>query len=352
MPSLSTASQQVKPNQAGPYTVLADADGDRPAWLAARRGIITAGEVPYILGMYGAGRRLRLWYDKAGWTERESADDFEGAQMGHRLEPLNAELFAERTGRCVTRVQKLLRSTRYPWLGATLDYAQLASSGALPGFQRAFLGDASDGRAGTQPPVPLELKSSGAKHNWPESESDVRYPDIEFVGEPSLRFQAQLQAQLLVYGADWGSLSALLGSPYMHHRYRDFPLHPNLCDLILTRTQAFAESLTRGVPPEPDDCPLTLSTIKEAALRRLQAATVRRLPVEAVAWSSELGRARAEQRDAERRVRLYESALLTAMGGAERARLPDGSTYTLQRSQRRGYSVAPAIVVSLKKEEP
>ena len=311
--------------------MLGSADEDRAAWLKARKGLITAGEVPYVLGMYGAGQRLRLWYEKAGMVERETVDDFEGAQMGHRLEPLNAELFAERTGRDVARRQQLIRSRKYPWLGATLDYTQHVNPSDKAG-------------------CPVELKSSGAKHNWPESDNDVRYPDIEFVGEPSLRYQAQLQTQLVVFDADWGSLSALLGSPYMHHRWRDFERHASFCDLILRRTERFWDSIRRGVPPEADDSVLTLRTLKEAA-QRAAPGSRRMLPVEALTWSAELDRARAEQIDAERRIRLYESALLTAMGDAERADLPDGTAYLLTRTPRKGYRVKPSVSISLKKVE-
>lgn len=330
MHTLPTAHAQVKP-PGGAWTVIGDPEADREAWLAARRTVITAGEVPYVLGMYGPSARVRLWYDKAGWTERESADDFEGAQMGHRLEAVNAEIFSEKTGRRVRRVQKLLQSTRYSWLGATLDYEQWPTR--------------------RDSPVPLELKSTGAGHNWPETENDVRYPDIEFVGEPSLRWQAQLQAQLLVTGAAWGSLSGLIGSPYFHHRHRDFPIHSRFCDMILQKTRAFHESLQSGIPPKPDDSEGTLTTLKEAARRRLLEGSTRALPIEASAWADELERARRDQAEAARRTRLFESSLLTVIGDAERGVLTDGRVYLIKRTPRRAYSVAASTVVSLKRED-
>lgn len=328
MHTLPTDPQQVKAPEPA-YIVLANADADRPGWLEARKALITAGEVPYVLGMYGAGQRLRLWYEKAGIVDRETADDFEGAQMGHRLEPLNAELFAERTGREIMRRQQLIQSVQYPWLGATLDYTQHVNPQDKNG-------------------CPIELKSSGAKHNWPESDADVRFPDIEFVGEPSLRYQAQLQAQLLCFGAPWGSLSAVIGTPYMHHRWRDFELHAGFCRLIVQRTRAFWESLQRRTPPEPDDSPTTLATLKEAAARA-ERGRRRALPVQALQWSAELDRAKTDERDAARRVRLYESTLLTALGDAERGDLPDGRAYQIVRTSRKGYRVAPSISISLKK---
>lgn len=309
------------------YTVIADADADRAGWLEARRTVITAGEVPVILGMYGTSRRIRYWYDKAQLTERDNLDDFEGAQMGHRLEPLNAEIFAEKTGRRLVRQQKLLRSVRYPWLGATLDYTQ-------------YVGDDVG--------APLELKSSGQKHNWPDSEADIMWPDVEFVGEPSLRYQAQLQAQLLVYGVDWGSLSVLLGTPYMHHRWRDFLLHPRFSQMILDQTGAFFASLERGIPPEPDDSDLVRATLKERALRA-QAGLSCRLPAAAAGWDERLVAARAAKIESEKEINHLESLILTAMGDAERGILPNGDEYVVNRSARKGYTVAPTTVVTLRR---
>jgi putative phage-type endonuclease len=329
MPTVSTDSQQVKRPEPV-YTVLAHADIDRPAWLEARKGLITAGEVPYVLGMYGDGARLRLWYEKAGFVERETADDFEGAQMGHRLEPLNAELFAERTGRELVRRQQLIQSKSYPWLGATLDYTQHVNPADKAG-------------------CPVELKSTGTRRNWPESEADIRFPDVEFVGEPSLRYQAQLQAQLICFGASWGSISVVLGSPFMHHRFGDFERHERFCSMILARTRAFWDSLQRGIPPEPDGSATAQRTLREAAARRAEAGKRRRLPKEALSWADELERARTEQRDAARRERLYEGAILTAMGAAERGDLSDGRAYQLVRTSRKGYKVAPSIAISLRK---
>jgi predicted phage-related endonuclease len=324
MHKLATASPQVN----SPYVVIGDADADRAAWLEARRGLITAGEVPLILGMYGPSRRIRYWYDKAELTQRESLDDFEGAQMGHRLEPLNAELFTEKTRRKLRREQKLLQSTRYPWLGATLDYTQYVND--------------------TDPGVPVELKSSGKKHNWPETEADIEYPEVEFVGEPSLRYQAQLQAQLVVYGADWGSVSVLLGTPYMHHRWRDFPLHSSFSTLIIEKSYAFWQSIQRGDPPEPDDSDLVRSTLKERALQAHAGGSVR-LPAAAADWDRRLIAARAAQIEAHKEINHLESLILTALGDAEQGILPDGDAYVVMRSPRKGYTVAPTTTVTLRR---
>lgn len=327
MYNIPTSRAQVK--RPHPYDVLADADVDRATWLDARAKIIGSSDVPIVLGMHGESRRIEFWYEKAGLIARsDAADEFEGAQMGHRTEPLNAELFAEKTGRKLRREQKLLRSLRYPWLGATLDYTQRLSE--------------------TGPSAPVELKSTGGKHNWPEDEADILFPDIEFVGEPSLRFQAQLQTQLLVYGAEWGSISVLLGSPYLHHRCADFPAHAGMQAMILAKTRAFHESLEQGVPPDPDGSELVHATLTRRA-RRAASGVVRVLPEEALDWDRRLTAARAKLAAAERERNLMESSLLTVMGDAESGVLPNGITYSVERRPRRGYTVEPTTTVTLRR---
>lgn len=169
------------------FEVIANADEDQEHWLAMRQTLITAGEVPTVLGLAGVRKgRPRLWYEKAGLLAPESLDDVEYAQLGHLFEPINAQLFGAKTHRRVQRSQLLLRSKQYPWLGCTLDYEQWLVDGAVG---TPFESD-------TDGPVPLELKSTGNSKNWPrESE------------EPTRAYQAQLQAQLVVTGASWGSLS-------------------------------------------------------------------------------------------------------------------------------------------------
>jgi hypothetical protein len=134
----------------------------------------------------------------------------------------------------------------------------------------------------------------------------------------------------------------------MHHRWRDFLLHPRFSQMILDQTGAFFASLERGIPPEPDDSDLVRATLKERALRA-QAGLSCRLPAAAAGWDERLVAARAAKIESEKEINHLESLILTAMGDAERGILPNGDEYVVNRSARKGYTVAPTTVVTLRR---
>jgi len=288
------------------YDTLLSADASRNEWLKARAALVTASDVPAILGIVPG--KPALWYEKVGMLERiERAPEV--PQMGKDLEAVNAEvLYRAKTGRKVRRCQKLLRSKQYPWLGATLDYWTW-----LPGEKQ---------------PGPLELKVTGNKALWPDD------------GEPALKFQAQLQTQMLVAGSSWGSLSAIIGSPYVHHRWIDFELDPSLCDQILTETQAFAESMRSGINPPVDGDESTSEALRRLVVDVLAGTTVV-LPPEALDWDQEIQVAREALQTWEHRKRFYENLIMTAIGSHEAGELPyDAGRYTFKRQTRAAHTVA------------
>jgi len=301
------------------YETLVSADASREAWLQARAGLITASDVPVILGIVPG--KPALWYEKVGMLERKPPAEPEVLQMGHDSEPFNAEQYVAKTGRKVKRCQELLRSKRYPWLGATLDYWTW-----IPGDKQ---------------PGPLELKVTGNKDLWPED------------GAPAMKFQAQLQTQMLVTGSTWGSLSALIGSPYLHHRWLDFERDdPGLCDLILTETHAFAESVQSGVNPPVDGDESTSDALRNLVVEVLAGTTVV-LPADAVEWDRELQAAKEAIKTWQERQRFYENLLMTAIGDHETGELPgEAGRFTFKRQTRKAYSVAETSFRKLHRVAP
>lgn len=290
-----------------PYETVISTDAGRPAWLKARAELITASDVPIILGIVPG--KPALWYEKVGLLEHGDDANPEVPLMGHYLEAVNAEvLYRGKTGRKVRRCQELLRSKQYPWLGATLDYWTW-----LPGEKR---------------PGPLELKVTGNKDLWPDD------------APPAMKFQAQLQTQILVAGTAWGSLSAIIGSPYVHHRWIDFERDEHLCDLILTETEAFAASVRSGVNPPVDGDDSTSDALRHLVVEVLAGTTVL-LPPDAIEWDMELQAAREAIKIWEQRKRFYENALMTAIGEHETGVLPhDRGRYTFKRQTRAAHTVA------------
>jgi len=223
----------------GPYVVVISADADLEGWLKERQKLLTATDLPSILGIPGARSALETWYQKKDALVARAESDAirEAKKAGHDFEDFNALMFAKASGRHVERSQQLLRSTKHPWLGSTLDYLQYGEP--LPGLEPTG-GPRKEQRFSD---CPLELKNAGsfaADEMWPLG------------GEPHLTWQVQVIVQCIVMDVPMGSLSAWLGSPFVHHRWCDLERDAKVEEIILTEGQAFWKSLKRKAPPKED----------------------------------------------------------------------------------------------------
>lgn len=302
------------------YNVLVNGDTDRAAWIQARKALITASEVPAIMGV--APGAARIWTDKKGWTQPVdlSVNDPGFIEMGHALEPTVAELYAKKTGRKIRRCQSLLQSKLYPWLGATLDYEVLEEADGTPVY----------------PPAPLECKTTGNQDNWPAKK------------EPSAKYQVQNQVQMLVTGASWGAISAIIGQPFMHHKYQDFLRDDRFAQLIVKKTKEFYDSLQSDTPPNfPEDC--TRATKEAFDAVAVIAGTATKLPDEAILWAQKLEEAEEAEKRAKRTINQIRNHLSVAIGAHEVGLMPDGSgSWTYKNENRSGYTVKETVVRTLK----
>lgn len=93
------------------------------AWLAARRGLVTASKIPVICGESPYASVLSLWAEDTGLVEAEEpdAERAELFELGHLMEPVLLELYERRTGRKPRRSPELLTHPEIPWAGASLD---------------------------------------------------------------------------------------------------------------------------------------------------------------------------------------------------------------------------------------
>lgn len=279
------------------YTPLASAD-DRAAWLEARRGLLTASDIPALMGTSKWKSPLRLYSEKKGLlAEQEST---EAMDWGREMEEPVARWFERRTGRSVTRAQVLLASTKHPWLGCTLDYWQQLSVS-----ERA----------------PLEIKNSRSTE-W----EDGHVP-------PSV--YDQVQAQMLVTGAARASVAVcLFGAPPV---YQDFDRDPGRITVILDACQEFLRRLERDdPPPSPGGDKELLNEMYPTATPGL----VVSLSDDASEWHAELeATKREEKRCGERRAEL-ENKIKLALGSASAGVLPNGlGTYTWEERSRKEYVV-------------
>jgi putative phage-type endonuclease len=91
----------------------------REDWLRVRRLGIGGSDASTVLARNPWGTRLALWMDKRGLLEeREETDAME---MGKRLEPVIVDMFEDRSGKTVHRVNSILQSVEHPFMLANLD---------------------------------------------------------------------------------------------------------------------------------------------------------------------------------------------------------------------------------------
>jgi predicted phage-related endonuclease len=295
-----------KPSSSNAYIVLGSADDDREDWLKKRTGLLTASDIPMILGIPKPGSRQELWYRKRDELDqkRKAGYVIEASDLGHRLEDVNAAIFAEKTGRQVERAQELLQSTKWPWLGCTLDYWQTDPDLDTSG--------------------PLELKSTGVPEKWPANE------------DPCMEWMVQVTTQILITGSTLGSLSVLFGNPTFHHRHVDVPLDEELASMIIEETEHFAHLLEANTPPAFTDDVSCYEVIKRLDDRRV-AKDVIDLPDEFFELDQELIQLKAQKHefDAKSRaikkpIEVLEAKFGAVIGEHEAGRFSNGILYTLK----------------------
>jgi putative phage-type endonuclease len=90
-----------------------------PAWLAARRELVTATDIPILLGLSPYRCEADLAEEKLGLAE--PVESTIRMRIGNALEDLIATAYAEKTGLTTRRVRGLWRSSTVAWAGASPD---------------------------------------------------------------------------------------------------------------------------------------------------------------------------------------------------------------------------------------
>jgi putative phage-type endonuclease len=146
----------------------------RSEWLAWRQKGIGSSDAPVAIGISPYKSPLALWLEK---TRREKPEDLstkEAVFWGTTLEPILAEVYAQRTQKKVRRVNQILQHPKHPYMLANLDRA-IEGGGVL------------------------EIKTAGlrSERQWEEG---VPFP-----------YQVQVLHQLAVTGKAWADVAVLIG---------------------------------------------------------------------------------------------------------------------------------------------
>ncbi len=329
-----------------PYSVVISADADLEGWLKERQKLLTATDLPSVLGIPGARSALETWYQtKDAQVARAESDAIrEAKKAGHDFEDFNALMFAKAAGRHVERSQQLLRSVKHPWLGCTLDYTQ-TTGGIIQ--EDEFINSLRSPRvrqwaSGIFPApgalAPLELKNAGshaADDMWPLG------------GEPHLTWQVQIIVQCIVMQVPMGSLSAWLGSPFVHHRWCDVALDEKLEEIILEEGSAFWRSLKRKSPPKDPDPKVAFEVLRRLAPARAKHKVISLNSKHADIIDKKITFLTEEMDEAKARVAELQPYLDNAKGDMAQligehdgGKLPDGTVWTFRHVHVPAHQVA------------
>ncbi len=95
----------------------------REQWLAVRRGGIGSSDAAAAVGLSPYKSPLELWLEKTGRKEGPDLSGSEAVFWGTTLEAIVANVYANRTGNKVRRVNAVLQHPDHPFMLANLDRA-------------------------------------------------------------------------------------------------------------------------------------------------------------------------------------------------------------------------------------
>lgn len=211
------------------YEILCDS-ADRVEWLNLRRTGIGASESPAVLSASPWSSPMAVFADKM--DEEEPTDEPDERQFwGLELEPNILRAFGNITGRHVERAGKLLRSTRWPFMLATLD---------------GWASHPNPNYAGT---VPVDAKNTQDRAGWSD-------------GVPQ-HVGIQLQHQMAVTGCPMASVAVLICG--CEFKWRDVLRYDEFIEKTLVpECEAFWDRVKHGGPPPlPDASPATTKALSK-----------------------------------------------------------------------------------------
>jgi YqaJ-like viral recombinase domain len=176
-------------------------------WHANRRKGIGGSDVNVI--MNGDKEAIyKVWLVKTGQAEPEDLSDVLPVRFGEVTEDLNIEWYERTTGHKTSRRSERVPYAEWPVLTVELDC-----------FDPELLG-------------PVECKCLSAYTN---------------VDDAVAKYMPQIQAAMLVTGAERAALSMFIGTLKHEIRYVDFD--PFYCDLMLERLKSFWQHVLDKTPP-------------------------------------------------------------------------------------------------------
>lgn len=288
-----------------------------PEWHAHRQRSIGASEVASILGVPGAYQTpLQVWASKRGISivekDDEARDDW--LHFGQVMEPVIAAEFQKRSEKVVLPEERQFISVPYPFLGCSLD--------------RWFM----DSGANFKDAGPLDLKNTSI------------FMRDEWDGMVPLRYNVQVQAQMVVTGRDQGALAVLIGG----NRFKWALLDRNqrFIDLMLEKLEQFWEMVKNDEMPEPvakDNAVIGQILGQEDEGKTIVLSPGIVLVDERLVEVKEEIKALKSEKDG------LEAKIKKEIGTNAAGMLPEGGRYSFKTGVRNGYIVAETTTRTLRR---
>ena len=191
---------------------------------------IGGSDIAAVLGINQYKSKRRLWAELTGAVERQDLSDNQAVKMGHKLEPIVADLFAEETGFTVRRNNWILQHDTIDYLYANLDREVI-----LPDGSRAV----------------LECKTANARmaKYWQEDTIPREY-------------MAQVQFYLMITGYKKAFIAVLIGG--VDFDYWEIDRNENIIAELESAAADFWQLVETNTTPAPDGSKDAAATLLES----------------------------------------------------------------------------------------
>lgn len=287
---------------------------NRDEWLEARMGGIGGSEAAAVLGISPWVSPLSLYLRKLKMMPEQEMN--QRMQWGLDLEDAVAAYYERETGRETIKPDNftIFQHPEHDFMMATIDRI-------IPPF---------DDRG--QGVLQIKTGGPGMKSNWLE--------------EPPLYYQVQIQHEMAVTGSEWGSLAVFFGD--YSDLIVDVQRNDRFVEILIEEEGKFWQRIQNQDPPPVDDS----DSSKEALHFQYPKDSGESIPLpgEALWWDEDLQEIKAKEKQLRKEKTALENKIKSKLELASYGVLSNGVTYSWVAHEREAYWVDAATVRTLRRK--
>ena len=310
-------------------------------WLQLRTLGIGASEAAECIG-------LSKWRCQSEWVEKKlglisdtQSDNYRLSmkrKMGHIMEPVTAELFAQATGLKVQNFNYMQRHPQHQWMLCNIDRRIVGLTENQQQWLSALFGYEVSG------PGIAELKNVEYAKEWGQPDDVSVTGGLCTSGEVPEDYYLQVQHQLAVTGYTWAFLVVTING----WDVRWYPIQrceDTIADLIELEEIAWGYVQRREIPPVDLDHPTAVDLLKRR-YPGTNGETVL-LDAELMPWHQVREDAKRKIAELQAVVKAADAQILEVAKDASVILLPDGTAYTRKVQTRKAFEVKDSSFVVL-----